>query len=98
MAKTKKTISPVKIQESDLLFSEIKSHIEQARKQVAAQVNQSLTLLYWQIGDIIYRYILDSSRAEYGKEIVATVSRQLTTEYGNGYSVSALWRMLQFRQ
>lgn len=98
MAKTKKTISPVKIQESDLLFSEIKSHIEQARKQVAAQVNKSLTLLYWQIGDIIYRYILDSSRAEYGKEIVATVSRQLTTEYGNGYSVSALWRMLQFRQ
>lgn len=63
MAKAKKSISPVKIQETDLLFSEIKSHIDQARKQVAAMVNQSLSLLYWNIGSLIHHHILQGNRA-----------------------------------
>ena len=98
MAKTNKKISPVKKRSTDFLFQEIKLQIEKSRQQVTILVNQSLTHLYWKIGDIIYRHMLDMSRAEYGKEILATLSRELTNEYGNGYSVSALWRMLQFRQ
>ncbi len=34
-------------------------------------------------------------RAEYGKQIVATVSRQLTNDYGKGFTRAALFRMLQ---
>ncbi|MBI2271636.1 MAG: DUF1016 domain-containing protein [Bacteroidetes bacterium] len=98
MGKAKKKITPGRIKKTDVLFSEIKSRIEQARKEVAVQVNQSLTLLYWNIGNIIHHHILDSSRAGYSKEIVVTLSRQLTAEYGNGYSISGLWRMVQFRQ
>ncbi len=46
MAKAKKKIAPIKIQQPELLFSEIKTLVEQARMQVAVVVNQSLTLLY----------------------------------------------------
>ncbi|MBL7892671.1 MAG: DUF1016 family protein [Bacteroidia bacterium] len=96
MAKAKKKIIPVKIKKTDVLFSEIKSQIEQARRQVSLQVNQSLTMLYWNIGNIIHRHILGSRRAEYGKAIVATLSQQLTDEYGQGYNYSALTRMINF--
>lgn len=96
MAKAKKSISPVKIQETDLLFSEIKSHIDQARKQVAVTVNQSLSLLYWNIGGLIHHHILQGNRAVYGKEILATLSPKLTIEFGQSYNTSSLNRMLKF--
>lgn len=78
------------------LLRNIKSQIDTARKQLAVSVNQRLTLLYWKIGQTIDSYILNKSRAAYGNEIIATVSRELSSQYGNGYSVSALWRMVQF--
>ncbi len=98
MAKAKKKTTPVKIKKTDMLFSEIKSHIEQARKQVAVAVNQSLSQLYWNIGGLIHHHILEGNRAAYGKEIIATLSQQLTTEYGQGYNYSALTRMMNFYQ
>ncbi len=45
---------------------------------MAVTVNAGLTILYWQIGDRIRQDILKEKRAEYGKEIVATLSRQLS--------------------
>ena len=63
---------------------------------VALQVNQSLTMLYWNIGNILHHHILGGSRAGYGKEIIATLSRQLTIEYGTGYTSSSLSRMMSF--
>jgi len=36
-----------------------------------------LTLLYWRIGQRIHTQVLDGQRAEYGEEIIATLSRQL---------------------
>ncbi|MEJ7685090.1 MAG: PDDEXK nuclease domain-containing protein [Segetibacter sp.] len=96
MEKTKEKISPVKIQETDLLFGKINTHIEQARKQVAVAVNESLTILYWNIGCLIHFHILQGNRAAYGKEILATLSPKLTTEFGQGYNASSLNRMLKF--
>jgi len=62
----------------------------------AILVNTGLTILYWQIGNRIRQDILKEKRAEYGKEIVATLSQELTKEYGNGFSYSALTRMVRF--
>jgi len=42
-------------------------------------------MLYWQIGNRINTEILKDQRAEYGKQIVATLSRQLTEELGSGW-------------
>jgi len=41
---------------------------------------------------------LKQKRAEYGKEIVATLSRQLTNDYGNNFNEKNLRRMIQFAE
>ena len=60
--------------------------------------NRSLTLLFWQIGKWISNHILQNKRAEYGKEIVVTVSRQLVDKYGRNYEEKNLRRMIQFAE
>ena len=80
------------------LISDIRSLIETARHNVAVTVNAELTILYWQIGSRICQDILEKKRAEYGKEILATLSQELTKEYGNGFSYSALTRMVRFAE
>ena len=67
------------------LFEQIKNLIEQTKNNVAISVNSSLTIMYWNIGKLINNEILQNKRAEYGKEIVATVSQQLIKQYGKGY-------------
>jgi predicted nuclease of restriction endonuclease-like (RecB) superfamily len=80
------------------LIGDIRRLIESARQNVAVTVNAGLTILYWQIGSRIRQDILEEKRAEYGKEIVATLSQELTKEYGNGFSYSALARMVRFAE
>ncbi|MDP2785572.1 MAG: PDDEXK nuclease domain-containing protein [Sulfurimicrobium sp.] len=72
------------------LLIEIRQLIADARTRVAATVNAELTLLYWQIGRRINAEILQGQRAEYGKQIVATLARQLSDEYGKGWGVRQL--------
>jgi len=80
------------------LIGDIRSLIETARQNVAIAVNAGLTILYWQIGSRIRQDILKGKRAEYGKEIVATLSRQLTGDYGNNFNEKNLRRMIQFAE
>jgi len=84
--------------ENKNLVVELKSLIASTKEQVAISVNSSLTLMYWQIGYKINEDILKNSRAEYGKEILQTVSAKLTEEFGQGYSYSSLTRMMKFAQ
>ena len=55
-------------------------------------------MLYWQVGDRIQTEILQGQRAEYGKQIVATLSQQLTQTYGKGWSEKQLRHCLHFAQ
>ncbi|MFY9556869.1 MAG: PDDEXK nuclease domain-containing protein [Blastocatellia bacterium] len=80
------------------LFSDIRRMIEEARSAVAVTVNAGLTILYWQIGVRINHEILKGGRAEYGEEIVATLSRQLVERYGRGFAEKNLRRMVQFAE
>jgi len=88
----------LKSQEPDKLLIEIRTLIEEARRQTAVAVNIGLTLLYWRIGRRIHREVLGSERAAYGEQIVVTLSRQLVVEYGRGYSDKNLRRMVQFAE
>ena len=74
------------------LIGDIRRFIETARQNVAVTVNVGLTILYWQIGSRIRQGILKEKRAEYGREIVVTLSRQLVKEFGNGFSRPNLFR------
>jgi hypothetical protein len=59
---------------SDNVFiNEIKELIEKSRQQVALSVNATMSFLYWQIGKRVNEEILHYKRAEYGKQIVATL-------------------------
>jgi predicted nuclease of restriction endonuclease-like (RecB) superfamily len=80
------------------LVLEIKSLIEQSKQQLAVTVNATLSRLHWQIGKRINEEILQNQRAEYGKEIVSTLSRQLALEYGQGWSKRQLHHCIRFAE
>jgi hypothetical protein len=80
------------------LTNDIRKLIETARQNIAVTVNAGLTILYWQIGSRIRQDILKEKRAEYGREIVVTLSRQLVKEFGNGFSRPNLFRMVRFAE
>jgi len=70
----------------DDLIGDIRALIQTARANVAVSVNASLTMLYWQIGNRVRQDVLKEKRAEYGMEIVVSLSRQLTDDYGNNFN------------
>ena len=79
------------------LIQDLRQIIEQARGQVAATANYAQTMMYWHIGERINREVLGNQRAEYGKQIVATVARQLQEEFGRkGFDEKSIRRMMQF--
>lgn len=78
------------------LFYDIKTLIEETRAKAAVAINSALTLMYWHIGKKINDEILKDERAEYGKEIVNSLSRQLVERYGNGYSTKNIRHMMKF--
>ncbi len=80
------------------LIDDIRHMIEDTRSRVATAVNVGLTILYWNIGKRMREEILNGERAEYGQEIIASLGRELSTEYGNGFSVKNLRRMIQFAE
>jgi hypothetical protein len=86
------------LQISDSLFQDLRSLIIEARQDVARQVNSALVLLYWRVGKRIRQDILKEKRAEYGEEIVPTLSAQLVEEFGTGFSEKNLRRMVQFAE
>ncbi len=80
------------------LFCDIRGLIDETRASVAAVVNAGMTMLYWPIGKRIQAEVLNDRRAEYGKQIVATLSQQLTSEYGKGFSAKSLRHMCRFSE
>ncbi|MCL2640817.1 MAG: DUF1016 N-terminal domain-containing protein, partial [Phycisphaerales bacterium] len=80
------------------LFGEISALIEQSRRSIYAGANSVAVLLFWKIGQRVNSEILKSGRADYGKKIVVTLSRQLAEEFGRNFEEKNLRRMLQFAE
>jgi predicted nuclease of restriction endonuclease-like (RecB) superfamily len=80
------------------LVGELRVLIERARQQVSVAVNAALVMMYWSIGRRIREEVLQNQRAEYGKTIVSTLSRQLSADYGRGFSRPNLFRMVRFAE
>ena len=78
------------------LFEEISAIIERSRRVIFTQANRETVLLFWRIGHRINDDILRNKRADYGKQIVVTLSRQLSEKYGRSFEEKNLRRMLQF--
>jgi hypothetical protein len=95
-ATEKHLVVPAKLE--TLLFTDIRSLIESSRQRVATAVNMELNLLYWSVGKRINDEILGDERAKNGKQIVASLARQLTAEFGKGWSERLLVYCVQFAQ
>jgi predicted nuclease of restriction endonuclease-like (RecB) superfamily len=91
MSESKKT--PIDISN---LFIELSLLIEESKQKVARVANSALTLLFWHVGNRIQEEVLKNERAEYGKQIIGLVSRQLEIKYGRNFTERNVRRMVQF--
>lgn len=96
-AELAETLTPTVVNEANLL-SDLRGLINTARQQIATVANSTYTLLCWQVGRRLLRDNLQAGRAAYGKQILATVSQELTVEFGAGFSYTALTRMARFAE
>ena len=80
-----------------VLVADIKAIIQQARSRAYSAVNSAMVQAYWLIGRrIVEEEQGGESRAEYGKQVVATLSRELTAEFGKGFLERNLREFRQF--
>lgn len=82
--------------QSDKLLKEISILIDESQLKAVVYANSVLTQLFWQIGTKINRLVLENQRADYGKQIVVALSRQLSEKYGRNFEEKNLRRILQF--
>lgn len=81
------------------IVNQIKDLLNASRQSVASHINTTLLQTYWQIGKLICEYEqAEPSRAEYGKQTLKSLSKELTAEFGRGFSVSNIQFMRRFYQ
>ncbi len=68
------------------LFRDVCTIIDNTKYRLATTVNAEVCLLNWSIGKRIKEDVLYNKRAEYGKEILKSLSEKLTVRYGKGWS------------
>lgn len=88
---------PAAIDEAALL-GDLRTLVQSARQRIATAAYSTQTLLCWHMGRRLDREHLQGGRAAYGKQILVTVSRELTVDYGRGFSYAEIARMIQFAQ
>ncbi|MCL1842135.1 MAG: PDDEXK nuclease domain-containing protein [Propionibacteriaceae bacterium] len=81
--------------EGDLL-ERVAALIEQGRAVAVSRANAAMSLTNWHVGRLINEEILHNERADYGKQIVASLTQQLTARFGRGYDTTSLSRMRTF--
>ena len=80
-----------------ILSNDVKNLISNAQKTAIKAVNTERVLLYWNIGKRIYEELQGGKdRADYGKQVIKTLSFDLEPVYGSGYSYRQLYLFLQF--
>ena len=82
--------------DDQLLFDDVSFVILDAKETLSKIITSNIVYVYWQIGCRINKQILKNKRADYVKQIVAALSRQLTAEFGRSYEEKKLRRMMQF--
>ena len=100
MAEDKKdltNIAPANVGADDNdIYQSIRSIIVDAQHKVYKAVNFTMVVAYWNIGKLIYEASGQQKRAEYGKELLKYLSKQLTAEFGKGFNERNLQLMRKF--
>lgn len=81
----------------DKLVGDVRTLLAQARQATARAINTAMVTTYWLIGQrIVVEEQNGADRADYGAYILKRLSKELTPEFGNGFSYANLKNMRQF--
>lgn len=79
------------------MIEDIKEIIINSRNKIAYEVNNTMVLAYWNVGRIIIENEQNGNiKAEYGKQLMKELSKELRKILGSGFSVSNLFNMRRF--
>lgn len=93
----KKQYGLVNYEKTDDLIFDIKEIIDSAQVSAYQAVNAALVQRNWLIGyRIAEEELKGSERAEYGKEIIKRLSKELTEMYGSGFTKTNLYSFYAF--
>lgn len=82
---------------SNNYINEIKKILKNARQKAYNAVNSAMVEAYWKIGRrIVEEEQSGRERAEYGKEIIKNLSKELTEEFGKGFGERNIRNIRQF--
>lgn len=77
-------------------YDGIRGILDSARAKAYQSVNFAMVEAYWQIGKSIVEEQDGSERAEYGAGLLKELSKQMTQDFGKGFTVTNLKYMRQF--
>ena len=80
----------------EMLYKGVKQILQTARNNVYSTANSEMVKAYWNIGKIIYEQQGGEERADYGVQLISGLSKQLTKEFGKGFTAANLRNMRQF--
>ena len=79
------------------IIAEIKDVIINSRNKIAYEINNTMVFAYWNVGRIIVENEQNGNiKAEYGKQVIKELSKELRKILGSGFSVSNLFNMKKF--
>ena len=84
--------------EETALLERIFAIIENRKYRAATAANSEVTLMFWEVGQVISTVTLDNKRAAYGKKILTELASKLTGVYGKSFSERNLYRMISFAE
>ena len=85
----------LEIQEK-VIFEEVKKILQEARNKIYKTANNAMVEAYWNIGKIIVEKQSGNEKAEYGAELLKNLSKEMTKEFGKGFTIANLKNMRQF--
>ncbi len=90
------TVSNKVSQSEQKLFKDLSKLITSSKERISDLANSEVISLFWKVGKRVNDHVLQNKRAEYGKQIVVTLSGFLVQIHGKNFEDKNLRRMLQF--
>ena len=79
-----------------IIFQEIKEILQEAKNKVYKVANNTMVEAYWNIGRVIVEKQGGKDKAEYGTALLKNLSKEMTKEFGKGFTLTNLKYMRQF--
>ena len=78
------------------VYKDVKSTLEEARSKSYSAINLYMVKAYWSIGKLIIEAQNGEEKAEYGEFLIINLSKELTKDFGKGFTASNLRNIRQF--